>query len=325
MYTEILVKRNLFIFNFKKRYPSAFILVLITIAGGIFYVLRLPPETKRQLISQVQEGRTSFFIKERIQQLKNEDFSNYIFILGDSTTMHFEKELSEEKTLNLFLNIKDDIKFISFTRRALTPVDYFFIVNKIAPLKPKAIIACINLATFSPVYQDNQTYKFPDMISLCDPILLESNIDVLKRFYGLNSEAVRKFAKTRAENEYNLTFVGLKITIRNWIKKNIEGRILGRWTNEEMIDSKKYASTFLHLYRIDRNFLPDDHPYFILSKRMYELCTKSSTELIFYIAPFDVEFAKKAKIYNDIKQSVDYIKNQFYNINKNRVSKVSVL
>ena len=305
------MRKSSFICN-SKTYPTACLLVAAFVFIGVFYLLLLPSKTQDRIISQVHQGRGAFYVTNRIQELKDnkENFSRCVFILGDSTIQNFEQELSEDNAAASLRN-NSGIKFICLYRQAFTLVDYFFIANAIMPLKPKAIIVCINMATFSPIYQNNPSYKFPEMISLCRPDLLESNIDTFSRFYGLPSKDIMGYVKNRSENRFYMLLMGTRKIIRDWITENIEKKILGRRTTEEMSNSGKQVSLFLTTYNPDRSSITDDHPYFVLAKAMNDLCKAEDQKLFFYITPFDVEFVKREGVYGEIGPAVEYIKNRF--------------
>ena len=308
------MKKNLFIYNFNK-YPKALLLIMAFVALAALFILRLPEESKDFLISQAYEEKRIISVKNQIQKLKNsnKDFSNYVFILGDSTTQAFEKELSNDAATDS-LRKEQGIKFISFSIPAFTIVDYFSLTSAIAPLKPKAIVVCINLATFSPIYSNNPTYRFPEILALCEPELIERNMDALKEFYGLSQEEIRNYAKDKPENSLIALFMGMRQVIRHWITDNIETVILGRRTTEEMSNATKQAQLFLKTYQVNPNLLLNTHPYFVLSKEMYRICEREDVRLIFYITPFDVEFTKRVNIFDDIEVTVRHVKKQFLDI-----------
>ena len=311
---EYSVKKNLFTYDSKK-YPKAFLLVTAFAALVALFILCLPKESKDFLVSQAYEEKRIISVKNQIQKLKDSgrDFSNYIFILGDSTTQAFQEELSYDAAMES-LRKGQGIKFISLSIPAFTIVDYFSLTSAIAPLKPKAIIVCVNLATFSPIYSNNPTYRFPEMLALCKPELIERNIDVLKEFYGLSQEEIRNYAKDEQGSSLFALFIGVRQIIRHWIDDNIETAILGRRTTEEMSNTTKQAQLFLKTYQVDPGSLLDTHPYFVLSKDMYRICEKEDVRLIFYITPYDVEFTKRMNISDDIGVTVRHVQKQFLDI-----------
>jgi len=314
------VKKNLFIYDFKK-YPKAFLLIIALVALAALFILCLPKEAKDFLISQAYEEKRIISVKNQIQKLKdsNRDFSNYVFILGDSTTQAFQEELSNDTAMDS-LRKEQDVEFICLSIPAFTIVDYFSLTSAMAPLKPRAIVVCANLATFSPIYSNNPTYRFPEMLALCKPELIERNMDVLTEFYGLSQEEIRNYAKDEPENSLFALFMGIRQVIRHWVTDTVEIPILGRRTTEEMSNTTKQAPLFLKTYQVDPSLLLDTHPYFVLSKDMYRICEREDVRLIFYITPFDVEFTKRMNVYSDIGVTVRHIQKQFLDIFPEKVS-----
>ena len=311
---EYSVKKNLFIYDFKK-YQKAFLLVIALVALAALFILCLPKEAKDFLISQAYEDRIIISVKNKIKNLKNsnKDFSNYVFVLGDSTTQAFEEELSKDAATNS-LRREQGVKFICLSIPAFTIVDYFSLTSAIAPLKPKAIVVCVNLATFSPIYSNNPTYRFPEMLALCKPEQIERNIDALKEFYGLSQEGIRDYAEDESGDSIFELFIGVRQVIRHASDDRVVIPILGKRTTEEMSNTTKQTQLFLKTYQVNPNLLLDTHPYFVLSKDMYRICEREDVKLIFYITPFDVEFTKRVNISDDIEVTVRHIQKQFLDI-----------
>ncbi len=295
--------KNLFIYNFKGKYPAACLLTAATVLCSLIFLTALPEKTRSSVELWAREGNRVFYVKNRLDSLGGiKDLSGIVFILGDSTTQGFEEELPVYNKA---------ARFICLNRPAFTMADYFCIVNAIAPLKPMAIIVCINLATFSPTYENNAAYRFPEMTALCAPESLERYGDALNRFYGLSIKEIRSYGQTKKGSAFYDTIMGLRNIIRSWIKDNIEAGILGRRTKDDVSNSKKQEQLFLNTYHIDRGSLPLTHPYFVFARAISELCEKENVKVIFYITPVDTEFMRKTGIFGQIEPSIIYIKNNF--------------
>lgn len=308
------MEKNLFTCNSERRYPVACFLAVATVLAALIFLLNSPEKTRSAIKSWAYEGNRVFYIKGRLRELaETKDLSKIVFILGDSLTQVFEEELEVDKSVEQLVK-NEAIRFVCLNRPAFTMVDYFCIVNAIAPLKPKAIIVCINLATFSPIYENNAAYKFPEMLALCSPESFERYGATLSRFYGLSIKEMKAYTESEKDSAFHDMILGLRNMTRGWITENIEAKILGRRMREEVSNSKKQAQLFSNTYRIPHESLPEAHPYFVLAKAISEIGKKENIKIIFYITPIDMEFAKKAGIVNEIEPSIMYIKDSFRKI-----------
>lgn len=296
------MKKSSYISNSSQRYPLAFIAAVASLLAATLILSLLPQGIREELIRKSQEGKRSFFIEEKLKKLTPNDLANTVFLLGDSTAENFESE---------FTGYLRSTSVVSLSRQAFTMIDYFCIVSRAARLKPRAIIVTINLAAFSPVYHDNPTYRFPDMISLCAPQDLRAYSDDLGRFYGIGRDEIARYAKVESNDNLYSLFIGLRACVKDWIKDNIEANILGRRTKEEESSGAKEPSTFLYLYKIDTALFPADHPYFKFAKAIYEICKTEGVAVYFYITPIDVQFMEGAGIYSEVEPSINYLKSKF--------------